>query len=260
MKMRIGIVLFGLLFTAAVFVQSAHAAKIVRKRTGTIEIVMPDGTKVKVTEKEPLPEIPSGSTINVLSGEVDVKPSAGFVNVVFGGTSVKVGSTGRVVASFNSKSGKTTFKYGGAVSITKGDTTVNLKKGQRAQIVLDKKTGKVTVKSIKGKIETVTGGVTVIVPRGGAANLNINDKTKKVSIESIEGELEVISETGGITTVADGEELVTRSDEMPGAEPPGEPGAEEPSADEPEDLLAEEPEITEEPAEPEFPEASPILP
>lgn len=267
MKTKTGAVLLGLFFVLGVVVQPVFAAKksMIRKFTGIIQITKPNGKILIISDKDKLPKIPSGSTIKIIDGNIDVKPYKGFVTVIVGNTSIKVGKKGRIVATYDEKTKTADFKYGGEVSITKGNTTVNIKKGQRAQILTNKKTGVVTVKSLKGNIETITGGVVVIVPEDAIAKLSFDEKTDNVTIESGAGELEIISDKGEVTVVAEGTTVeVGSSGELAGkeAEKPGKPGKEEPEVEITDEELVgiTEPGIEDEPAEPEFPEASPFQP
>lgn len=267
MKTKTGAVLLGLLFAVGIGIQPVIAARksMIRKFTGTIQITKPNGKIIIVTDKDKLPKIPSGSTIRIIDGNIDVKPYKGFVTVILGNTAVKVGKLGRVVAAYDRKTKTADFKYGGEVSIIKGNTTINIKKGQRAQILMNKKTGVITIKSLRGNIETITGGVTVIVPEDAIAKLSFDKKTNNVTVESGAGELEIISDKGEVTVVAEGTTVeVGSSGELAGkeAEKPGKPGKEEPEVEITDEELIDitEPEIEDEPAEPEFPEASVFLP
>lgn len=205
--MKIKAMFLGFMCVVWIVVQPVFAGNMIERHSGTIEVIQPDGVVIKVNKNEALPDIPSGSTIKIIHGEVFAKPSAGFVDLEFGDTKVTVGEGARVVASVNQRSGKTSFRYGGAVRITKGDTTVDLKKGQRADIDFDQETGKVTVKSKKGKVKTITSGIVVLIPNGGITEFILDRTRDKLNVTAEKGDAEIVSSEGNVTTVGEGQEV-----------------------------------------------------
>jgi hypothetical protein len=228
---------------------SAYAQDIITYRTGTIRITQPDGVVLIAGKDEALPEIPSGSTIEVLSGSINVVPAAGFIQVVIGDSVSTVKAGDRVIASVDPKTKMADFNVGtGEVSIITGNTTITVIAGQEVQIGLDTFTGIVSVKSIRGIIETVTAGVLTSVLQGGFAQIIVDSQTREVHIDSTDGMVEVISLEGERTILARGE-----SKDIQGLAT-GEVLAFPGEAIEISALL------TEEPSEPEWPEASPHRP
>lgn len=237
MKLKIISGFLGLFLISMMFLQTAYAEDIITNRTGTIKITKPDGTVLTVGKDEPIPDIPSGSTIEVLDGSIDIAPTTGFIQVVIGDSAATVKAGDSVSASIDLETGMAGFKTAsGEINIVTGNTTATVKAGQKALMGLDKRTGEVSIKSIKGVIQTVTIGVKTQVFEGGLAKINVDVSVRIVHIESFRDNvlLTVVdvqgSPEGEIQTFI---ETSMEADEIP---------------------------LPEEPAEPERPEASPFTP
>lgn len=246
---RRGCVFLALAALAIFFFQSSLMAKeLILNRTGTIRVTKPDGVVLVIEPDQALPDIPSGSKVEVLNGSIEIEPSEGFIQLVLGGSVATVKAGDNVTASIDEKTAIPDFKVKtGRVNIITGNTATTLGVGQYAQVSLDKVTGITTVKSIAGAIETVTVGVKAVIPEGAIAKIRADAKTRNVYIESVEGAVTVTSIEGKVIILAKAE-----STDIEG------------SAEGEIQTFAEEAAMpfvpTEEPVEPERPEASPHRP
>ncbi len=150
--MRVRTVLFLLCaFLAIAFTAtSVFADDVITERTGTIIVITPDGTVTTVNANDPLPPMPPGTTITLISGTMTLAPNSG--------------------------------EY----SVTLGDTVATVGAGDVAQFGFDSTTGQPQVESTSGTIETETNGVAVSIPAGGTATIGV-DTTGGVTV-SAEGE------------------------------------------------------------------------
>lgn len=190
MKLKIAF-LCTLLISLALF-QVASAQDVITDRTGTIVITMPDGTFVTVGVDDAVPDIPSGATIEVISGTIAVAPEAGSVTVIVGNTQATVTA------------------------------------GQAVEVSLDLTTGAAEVTSTAGTIQTVTAGVAAAVPAGATATITADAATGEVSIAADGGSVTVTEADGTVVTVAAGTSVSTEA--AAGSEittPTGETPAEE---------------------------------
>lgn len=255
--------LWMVVFMVFALVAQVFAAELIRERSGTIKITTPSGKVFTIKKKQPLPKIPSGSTIEVLSGTIDIAATKGSLTLKIGGSTAKINAGQRVIATVNAKSGIVDFKHAPGVTIKTGDTTINMKKGQRVKIGLSKISGKVTLKSVKGTITVLVAGVKVIIPKKGIATIGLDAGT--VSVKSVSGKIDIVDASGKTTTVTKGqtfdgskitdgkpvEKKETKKEKKEKKE------TKEPVAETEEDASGE---FEQEPAEPEFPEASPFQP
>ncbi len=167
------------------FQGSLMAAGPILSRTGTIQITNPDGTVLKVGSTDPLPEIASGSKVEVMDGTIEIAPTEGFIQLVVGGSVATVKAGDSIVASLDPATGKADFQTkAGSVNIVSGNTTTKLAEGQHALISLDKVAGIATVESLAGDIETVTVGVKTVVPQGAIGQMSADSATRNVHIEN----------------------------------------------------------------------------
>jgi hypothetical protein len=223
------------------------AGDIILNRTGNIKITKPDGAVLTVGKDESLPDIPSGSTVVILDGIIEVSPTTGFIKIVVGDSMATVKAGDKVTAKADSVTGMADFKVdAGQVSIITGNTTSIVKANQQALIGLDRKTGIVEIRSIKGTIETTTVGVKAAIPQDGIAKINADAKTRNIHIEAVKGKIIIISIDGELNEVAEGKSIDTAGSAVGEIQTFEE--IEIPSVPE------------EEPAEPERPEASPHRP
>ncbi|MFH2138523.1 MAG: hypothetical protein ABII88_08440 [Candidatus Omnitrophota bacterium] len=218
-------------------------------RSGKIKVTMPDGTVLVVGKKDPMPQIVSGVTIEIISGAIDVTGIDGFVQILAEGSLATVKPGGRLIASAKGKEKGVSFKViTDAVTVVSGNTATTIQAGQIARITYNKGDGTVQVKSIDGVISTTTGGVQALVPKNGVAKIKVDAKTRKVKISSVSGVIQVISSAGNIIKVdedkatdIDGDDTlkdVPQEDEVDTGEIP----------------------LEDEPTEPEVPETSPYQP
>lgn len=248
MKIKTILGLLMLFFVSLVFLKTLYAVDIITNRTGTIKITRPDGIVLTVNKDEPLPAIPSGSTVEVLSGGIDIAPTEGFIQVVVGNSVATVKAGDRLTASIVPETKMASFKSdSGQISVITGNTTAVVKAGQEVLLGLDKRTGVVKVRSINGTIETITIGVKTSVSQGAIVMISANANTRNVHVESAEGNVIVISIDGEVIMLAKAESTDTAG-----------------SAEGEIQTFAEEMAMpfvpAEEPAEPERPEASPHRP
>jgi hypothetical protein len=211
--------------------------------TGTVKITRPDGTTLMVEKGQLVPEIPLGSTIEIVKGSVEIEPSEGFFQVVIGGSAATVGAGDMVIAGLDSETAMADFEVvTGQISIITGNTTTLLNANQEAWIGFDKRKGIVQVKSIKGAVETITVGVKALIPQGGIAKINVDAKARKVHVESVNGDIAVTSVSGKVIMLAMAKSIDTA-------------GSAEGEIQTFEEVSKFEP--VEEPPEPERPEGSP---
>lgn len=244
---KVCILLIFLATTIFFFQDGLNAQTTILSRTGTIKITFPDNTVLVIGKDDALPDIPSGSRVEVISGSIDIGPSAGFIQVVVGDSVATVKAGDILSASIDEKTGIADFKVRtGQVNIITGNTTTTLGADRQAQVSFDKVTGITTVKSIAGAIETVTVGVKAMIPEGAIAKIKADAKIRSVHVESVKGAINVVTIDGKAIELKEGEPMDT-----PGsAEGEIQTFAEEEGRFEP----------VEEPAEPERPEASPHRP
>jgi hypothetical protein len=236
-----------LLALLIVFPIVSSAQEVITNRSGTIRITTPEGTVLTVTKDQPLPAIPSGSTIEILEGKADISPTEGFVKVIVSGSAAIIGAGDIITTSLDSKTGTSDFAVvTGEIEVISGNTIVKLNKGQETQINFDKTTGVAEIKSIKGEIETVTVGIKTLIMQGAVARINADPKTRMVHVKSTIGELHVTSIDGKVFRVTEGESMETEGSAIGEIQTFGE------------GIEAVVPE--EEPVEPERPEASPHRP
>ena len=116
------ILLTCLIFTVATV--NAFAAIDVRDRTADLKIFMPDGKQIIVTKDKPLPTIPDGSTITILSGSAVIATTGkSTVSVSIGNYTVNVGEDSKVNLVLNEdKTVGATIILGRADVIRKAET------------------------------------------------------------------------------------------------------------------------------------------
>jgi len=240
--------ILGILLASVLVLSAASwAQEVITNRTGVIKITHPDGTTLTVKKDEPLPVILSGSTIEILEGSADIAPGEGFVKVIVAHSIALIEAGNKVTASLEPGTGKANFLVGlGEIDIKTGNTIVKLKTGQEVKIGLTKTSGMAEIKSIRGNIETVTVGVKVLVPQDAVAKISADPKTRKVHIVSGAGELQITSIDGRVSRVAKDGSVETEGAVEGEIQTFGE-GIETAI-------------VSEEPAEPERPEASPHRP
>ncbi len=252
MKLKTALGILGLFLISMVFFQSVYAEDVITNRTGTIKITRPDGTVLTVGKDEPLPDIPSGSIIEVLDGSIDIAPTTGFVQLIVGDSAATVKAGDSVSATIDLETGMADFKTAsGEVNIVIGNTTATVKAGQEALMGLDRTTGEVSIKSVTGAIETVTAGVKAEISNGAAAKITADATTRNVHVESVAGDVQVTTIDGEVIVLAEAESIDTE------ASPEGEIQT---FAEAPEKAEVTVPDVTEEPAEPEPQEGSPYMP
>ena len=184
------------------------AKDLVLNRTGAIRITKPDGTVLKVEKDQALPEIPSGSKVEVITGSIGIEPSEGFIQVVVGDSVAMVKAGDIVTASMDLETNMADFEaLAGQIRIITGNTTTIVNSGQKVKISLDKRTAIVEVRSIKGTIGTITAGVKVLVPQDATARISADAKTRKVRVEAINGYVNVMAIDGEVIMLAKAESL-----------------------------------------------------
>jgi hypothetical protein len=252
-----------LLCSLMLFSQTVYAAQVIRERTGRIEITTPDGKTVTIGKNDSVPPLVSGSTIRVLDGSVNVEPTEGMFNVIIGNSSAMIGKGGKINASYDPVTNVADFKYAGGITITTGDTVVSLGQGQQVRIVRNIQTGEVSVKSVKGDIVTMTAGVKAVIPENGTAKIVLDDQTGMVKVSSVQGIINVVSADGKKSAVTQGSNLDLQgssSAKTDTAKPAEKKDITTPATVSTDQGGTTEIPVTEEPAQPEFPEASPYNP
>jgi len=234
------------LATTLFLFQDGLNAQTTLNRTGTIKITLPDSTVLVIGKDDALPDIPSGSKVEIISGSLDIGPSAGFIQLVVGDSVATVKAGDRVTASIDPATKMEGFKVSaGQIKIITGNTSTTVQTNQEVRISLDKRTGRTEVRSVKGDIETTTIGVKVMVRQGADALIDIDPKTRTVHVKSIDGDVTVASLDGKVIRLAKAESTQTEGSVEGEIQTFGEIEAFIPA---------------EEPVEPERPEASPHRP
>lgn len=208
---RRGCVFLALAAVAIFFFQSSLIAQgLILNRTGTIRVTKPDGVVLVLEPSQALPDIPSGSKVEVLNGSIEIEPLEGFIQLVLGGSVATVKAGDNVSASIDEKTAIADFKIKtGQLNIITGNTTTTLGAGQHAQVGLDKVTGITTVKSIAGAIETVTVGVKAMIPEGAIAKIRADVKTRNVHINCVKGTIKAVTTDGKVIELKEGEPIDT---------------------------------------------------
>ena len=173
MKSKTVLGMLGLFLISMVLSQAVYAADVITNRTGTIVITRPDGVILTIGKDEPLPDIPSGSTVEILDGSADIAPTAGFIQVVV------------------------------------GNTTATVTGGQEIQVGLDEATGAAEIKSVNGVIETITVGVKASISDGGAVVISADSVTRNVHVESTSGTVVVTTTDGTVINVTEDNSIDT---------------------------------------------------
>ncbi len=239
-----GLILF---FILTAFYQTVNAEDIVFNRTDSIRITNPDGNVSTVMAGESLPDIPSGATIEILGGSMDVAIAEGFVQVVAGNSVATVKAGDWITVFIEQGTAMADFRVNaGEIDVAAGNTTVLLRANQHVQVGLNKTTGVAEVIGVRGIIETVTACVKSSVSERAAARISADAETRTVYVSSQSGEIKVTAIDGKIKTAPEGATINTPGCAM------GE------IATFP--AKTREISIREEPAEPERTEASPFRP
>jgi hypothetical protein len=237
------------------------SAQPVIRRTGIIEIIKADGTSVKLEQQKKLPALAVGDSIRVISGSIDVSRTEEPLNVMLGSSMALVKPGGRLIGEYNNITKATVFKYSIDITITTGGTAVDLHKGQKVRIVMNEETGAVMVTSLQGDVKAVANGVAVFIPVKSAASIIVNPVSSKVYIVAKTGTITVSGIDGEETKLSQGGSMDARGT-VPINKTASPQAAEEKEApaitkfSETSTLEI----IEEEPAQPEFPEASPYSP
>lgn len=192
------------------FQNDVMAAGPILSRTGTLQVTSPDGTILTISPTDPLPEIASGSKVEVVDGTIEIAPVEGFIQLVIGGSVATVKAGDSLTATLDPAIGKADFNVKtGPVNIVSGNTTVTLAAVQHALIALDKVAGIATVESLAGNIETLTVGVKSAVSQGAIGQMSADSATRNVHIESVQGLITVAAIDGTVTTLKTGEVIDT---------------------------------------------------
>ena len=132
------ILLIAVALLAITFFQSDLMAEgLVLNHTGTIRVTRPDGVVLMIEPGQALPDIPSGSRVEVLSGSIEIEPSEGFIQVVVGASVATVKAGDNITASIESNTSASDFKVNkGQVSIISGNTTIALSAGRDRKSVV----------------------------------------------------------------------------------------------------------------------------
>ena len=140
----------------------AFAAVNIETRTGTLRLTMPDGTVQDIADTDPLPVIPDGAVIEVLSGVVSLAVTGNdSVTLLAGGQSIVVGGGSTVNVSFE-PTGAVIFECAaGQVSVLAEDGSVlELTEGDQ-------------VRALAGSApEVLRGEVSYTDTNGQTSNLN----------------------------------------------------------------------------------------
>jgi hypothetical protein len=111
MFVRRGCVFLALAALAIFFFQSSLMAQgLIINHTGTIRVTKPDGVVLVIEPGQALPDILSGSKVEVLNGSIEIEPAKGFIQLVLGGAVATVKAGDRVSASIDEKTGTADFK------------------------------------------------------------------------------------------------------------------------------------------------------
>ncbi len=157
--------IFGLMFILFMAFQlSAFAAINIGQRTGTLKITMPDSTVLIIAPGDPLPVIPDGATLEVVSGIAEISTTgASTVQVVAGGQTINVTpastisisfeATGAVIVGVTEGSANIVTASGGTAHIDAGDQ-VRVGAGVTAGSGFDVIRGQVTVTQPDGTTTT----------------------------------------------------------------------------------------------------------
>jgi hypothetical protein len=104
----------------------------VQNATGTISITMPDGAVVIVEPGQPIPAIPSGSTITVVSGTADISATGSdTVNVSINGSIATLSAGDQITVAVSASGDATLNVVSGEVAVQNADgTTETLSAGE----------------------------------------------------------------------------------------------------------------------------------
>ncbi|HDK16628.1 MAG TPA: hypothetical protein ENG75_01630 [Nitrospirae bacterium] len=185
----------------AAFFQTANAEAVINDHTCTVKITKPDGMVLTVDIKKdrPLPEISSGSTVEILAGSMEVAPAEGVVQVIARDMVTAVEAGDRITVMVDTETGMAEYSVSaGGLEVIAGNTTITVGKAQSVQVRSDNMTGIAEVRSIKGAIRTDTVCVRALIPEHMAAEISIDDATGEVNVKSADGSIEVSSVDGSV--------------------------------------------------------------
>jgi hypothetical protein len=263
--------------------QPVSAQNLITIHEGIISIIRPDGAIIPVGKGDALPNIFSGSIIDLLGGSVEISLTEGSLKTVAMDSVAMISPGNRVIVTIYPDIKMVGFYcIIGRIDIITGNVKTSLIDDQDVQLALDKFTGTVSVQSVKGDIISYIGGASVLALQYSKAQMSMDPLSQKIKITSAAGIVEVSSvyndkytlipgiavkpdfiEPSSRKTVAEtaAENALTIEQAAAEAAPGGgideSSGAEEESAGD-ESFFADLP--SEEPPEPEVAEASPYLP
>ena len=120
-----------LIAVAAVFVfifanESAFAAIVVENLTGTLSIKTPTGEVITVEPGQPIPQIPNGSNIELITGTADISASGtDVVNLLINNSTAVVKDGAKVSVTVELRTGDAVMNVmTGSVQVTQPDGTI----------------------------------------------------------------------------------------------------------------------------------------
>jgi len=199
-----------IIVTLIFLLQATLFAEAISNRTGTVKITKPDGSVFIVTKDQALPDIPSGSTVEILDGSAYIAPADALINLVVGNSISVIEAGDRVSISFDPATGDSVFRVSaGEITVTTGNTKTTIRAGQAARINFDEGTGTAEIRSLAGDIDTETAGVKAMLTPGAAAIIRADAATRTISIESADGMIRVVGIDGSADLLAKGESIET---------------------------------------------------
>lgn len=200
-----------LCFVFCLVCSTVYAEGMITDRTGTVRITSPDETISIVYEKEPLPDIPSGSLVELFSGSVKAAPVEGFILLSAEDATAEVSAGDRVALDVDQKTRMADFKVdAGKISIKAVNAMVIVNQGQEAEIKWSELFGASEVHSIKGNLEVFSVGVKIFVPEGAIARIATSSMAMDVHIESKAGIIKALDVNGKTVEISQGKSVAVR--------------------------------------------------
>ncbi|MDP8218341.1 MAG: hypothetical protein P9M03_06425 [Candidatus Theseobacter exili] len=202
---------------AIVLSQVAFGDVLITNRTGRVRVITPYGKVSFYSKDKPLPVIPSGSSVEIIHGSMDVALSDGIAQAEAANSIALLSAEDKVTVSVDKKTGLGAYKViKGNMVIQAVNTSAYLKAGQAVEIKWSEFEGVSEVESTSGDIETITHGVNIVVSEGALVKISTSAITREVHVKVEKGAVAVTAIDGKVAKLTQGEKIA-----LPGSDAVG---------------------------------------
>ena len=122
---RAAVLLFAFFVALSLAPTTLHAEILLENRTGTVSITTPDGQVMTIEADQPLPAIPSGSTIEVVTGTAQISATGtDVVSLLINGATAAVQNGAKVSVAVDLRTGAASLDVlAGSITILQTDGT-----------------------------------------------------------------------------------------------------------------------------------------